>query len=48
MTKRPTLLKKRALLATSIILGTMWLAGCNTTQEIRPTASVMVGAHKSL
>ena len=34
----------------ALLLATMALSatGCNTTQEFKPTASVMVGAHKSL
>lgn len=27
---------------------TIFATGCSTTQEFKPTASVMVGAHKSL
>jgi len=27
---------------------TLLATGCNTTHEFKPTASVMVGAHKSL
>ena len=34
-----------ALLLTSIAFS---MTGCSTTQEIKPTASVMVGAHKSI
>lgn len=48
MTKPFISLKKRTLLTAAIILGTVWMAGCTTTHEVRPTASVMVGAHKSL
>ena len=34
-----------ALLLTTIVLSA---TGCSTTQEFKPTASVMVGAHTSL
>ncbi len=34
-----------AILLTTTVLS---VAGCNTTQEFRPTASVMVGAQTSL
>ena len=31
-----------------LTVATLLITGCNTTQEFRPTASVMVGAHTSL
>lgn len=31
-----------------IAILTLSTVGCSTTQEFKPTASVMVGAHKSL
>jgi len=34
-----------ALLLTTIVLSVI---GCSTTPDFKPTASVMVGAHKSL
>ena len=34
-----------AMLVTTAVLS---VTGCNTTHDIRPTASVMVGAHTSL
>ena len=40
--------QKRGLLVTALMLGTLWLAGCSTTHEMRPTASVMVGAQTGL
>ncbi|WP_199508389.1 MULTISPECIES: hypothetical protein [unclassified Psychrobacter] len=48
MTSKPVSFQKRAFFAAFLVLGTVWLAGCTTTHEVRPTASVMVGAHKSL
>ena len=38
---------KRGMVCTAVIL-MMSLTGCSTTHEFKPTASVMVGAHKSL
>lgn len=37
-------------IATSIVilLTTITATGCSTTHELKPTASVMIGAHKSL
>ncbi|WAI87650.1 hypothetical protein SC65A3_01112 [Psychrobacter sp. SC65A.3] len=42
--------KNIAHITAALLLATMALSatGCNTTQEFKPTASVMVGAHKSL
>ncbi len=42
--------KKIIHISTALLLTTMALsaAGCNTTHEFKPTASVIVGAHKSL
>ncbi|MBE0407066.1 hypothetical protein ACT3TI_00030 [Psychrobacter sp. AOP22-C1-22] len=42
--------KKTVSISAALLLTTMVLSatGCNTTQEFKPTASVMVGAHKSL
>lgn len=34
--------------AAVFLITTLCLTGCNTTQDIRPTASVMVGAQTSL
>ena len=34
-----------AMIIAILVLSTV---GCNTTQEFKPTASVIVGAHKSL
>lgn len=31
-----------------VMSAALLITGCSTTQEFRPTASVMVGAHKSL
>lgn len=38
---------KLPIVCTAVIL-MMTLVGCSTTHEFKPTASVMVGAHKSL
>ncbi|MFZ2843087.1 hypothetical protein [Psychrobacter sp.] len=42
--------KKITHIGTALLLTTMALSatGCSTTHEFKPTASVMVGAHKSL
>lgn len=42
--------KKTVGISAALLLATLALSttGCNTTQEFKPTASVMVGAHKSL
>ncbi|WP_165767635.1 MULTISPECIES: hypothetical protein [unclassified Psychrobacter] len=42
--------KKITHISAAVLLTTMALSatGCSTTQEFKPTASVMVGAHKSL
>ncbi|CAN6960465.1 MULTISPECIES: hypothetical protein [Psychrobacter] len=42
--------KKIANISAALLITTIALSatGCNTTQEFKPTASVMVGAHKSL
>lgn len=42
--------KKIIHISAALLLTTMALSatGCNTTHEFKPTASVMVGAHKSL
>lgn len=42
--------KKTTQIGAALLLATLALslAGCSTTQEFKPTASVMVGAHKSL
>ena len=40
----------RKIMATStvVLLTAIVATGCSTTHEFKPTASVMVGAHKSL
>ena len=38
---------KLGMVCTTVTL-MMSLTGCNTTHEFKPTASVIVGAHKSL
>ncbi|MDN3454162.1 MULTISPECIES: hypothetical protein [unclassified Psychrobacter] len=42
--------KKVITISAALLLTTFALSatGCSTTQEFKPTASVMVGAHKSL
>ncbi|WP_296172752.1 hypothetical protein [Psychrobacter sp. UBA2769] len=42
--------KKITQMGAAVLLATIALSstGCSTTQEFKPTASVMVGAHKSL
>ncbi|MBB3105999.1 hypothetical protein FHS24_000490 [Psychrobacter luti] len=42
--------QKITQIGAALLLATIALSstGCNTTQEFKPTASVMVGAHKSL
>ncbi|WP_170231071.1 hypothetical protein [Psychrobacter frigidicola] len=42
--------KKLASITLTILVATMAISatGCSTTHEFKPTASVMVGAHKSL
>lgn len=42
--------KKRTGISVAFIVAIMTLSatGCSTTHEIKPTASVMIGAHKSL
>jgi hypothetical protein len=42
--------KKLATIGLTLALATATLitTGCNTTQEFKPTASVIVGAHTSL
>lgn len=42
--------KKMTQMGVAVFLATIALSstGCSTTQEFKPTASVMVGAHKSL
>lgn len=43
--------KKTAAISAALLLATLTLSmllGCTTTQEFKPTASVLVGAHKSL
>lgn len=44
------LCKKTASIGAAILLTTLAVSatGCSTTQEFKPTASVMVGAHKSI
>ncbi|MER2163872.1 MAG: hypothetical protein ABS921_07060 [Psychrobacter alimentarius] len=55
MTSLSTLCKKQSKKTAAIsatLLFTVFalsaVSGCTTTQEFKPTASVMVGAHKSL
>ncbi len=43
--------KKAVFMSATLLFATFALSavsGCTTTQEFKPTASVMVGAHKSL
>jgi len=42
--------KKIISISTALLIATATLAttGCNTTHDIKPTASVIVGAHTSL
>ncbi|MEN6670156.1 hypothetical protein AAJP47_07260 [Psychrobacter sp. B38] len=43
--------KKTAAITSALLLSTMMLSavsGCTTTQEFKPTASVLAGAHKPL
>ncbi len=42
--------KKLASISLSLVIAALAVSvtGCNTTQEFKPTASVIVGAHKSL
>lgn len=42
--------KKLASISLILLVATVTLSatGCSTTHEFKPTASVMVGAHKSL
>ena len=43
--------KKAVVMSATLLFATFALSavsGCTTTQEFKPTASVMVGAHKSL
>lgn len=43
--------KKTAAISAGLLLSVMMLSvvsGCTTTQEFKPTASVLAGAHKSL
>lgn len=42
--------KKAISISAALLVATLVLSatGCNTTQEFKPTASVMVGVHKSL
>ncbi|WP_201610488.1 hypothetical protein [Psychrobacter immobilis] len=42
--------KKITQMGAALLLATLVLSstGCSTTQEFKPTATVMVGAHKSL
>lgn len=50
MVKNPSKSFNSAVVLSIAVLGTSLVSvtGCSTTQEFRPTASVMVGAHKSL
>ena len=42
--------KKMTQMGATLLVATIALSstGCSTTQEFKPTATVMVGAHKSL
>lgn len=40
--------KKISSISVAVLLTTILVTGCTTTQEFRPTASVMVGAQTSL
>ncbi|MBD7946767.1 MULTISPECIES: hypothetical protein [Psychrobacter] len=42
--------KKMTQMGAALLVATIALSstGCSTTQEFKPTATVMVGAHKSL
>lgn len=42
--------KKMTQMGAALLFATIALSstGCSTTQEFKPTATVMVGAHKSL
>ena len=50
ITQRAAHYKKTTVISTALIIAVMAVStsGCSTTQEFKPTASVIVGTHKSL
>lgn len=50
MSSLPHYYKKIANISAALLITTIALSatGCSTTPELKPTASVMVGAHKSI
>lgn len=43
-----TRLKTRGIMAMTIAVASVITTGCSTTHELKPTASVIVGGHKSI
>ncbi len=43
-----TPLKKRVSMSMIIIVASLVTTGCSTTHELKPTATVIVGGHKSI